>query len=156
MTRLEQELDPDIHLFNNLDISCDYFTEEPFKDNIDIDGHLSVIHFNSRSLGKNIEKIKELLDSLFKCNIVAVSETWLNEDKMSEVQIEGYDLVTVNRNNPKGGGVALYIDSALQCKLTENNSVTVEDVLECVTVETELNKLKMYTLAVYTECQDPP
>lgn len=139
---MEHELDPDEHFYKDLDKSCDYFTEEQFKENVDIEGHLSVIHINSRSIWKNIDKIKQLLQPLCKFSIIAVSETWLDNDKISEVQIEGYELFTVNRQGKRGGGVALYVDSALHCRYIDNKSIAMSNIFECVTVEIDFQTLK--------------
>lgn len=76
-----------VHYNNNLDISCEYFTEEQFNNNVDMNGNSSVIHFNSRSLWKNINKIKELVHLFTEFNVIAVSETWLDDDKIADIHL---------------------------------------------------------------------
>lgn len=83
-----------------------------------------------------------MLQPLCKFSIIAVSETWLDNDKISEVQIEGYELFTVNRQGKRGGGVALYVDSALHCRYIENKSIAMSNIFECVTVEIDFQTLK--------------
>lgn len=78
--------------------------------------------------------------SLYKINIIAISETWLDNEKIAEVQIEVYELFTVNMQGKRGGGVALYVDSALQSRYIENKSTALNKVFECVTVEIDLKK----------------
>ncbi len=96
---------------------------------------LSITHFNSRSLYKNVSKIKEYLSKLKKFDIIAISETWLDNEKVSDMGLEGYELFTMNRVNKKGGGVALYVDRALRCSQIECMSSTIDNVLEYVTIE---------------------
>ncbi len=108
--------------------------------NIKMENALSMIHFNSRSLYKNFSKIEEYLGKLYKFNIIAISEMWLNNEKVSDMGLEGYELFTMNRVNNKGGGVASYVDKALRCSQVECLSYTIENVLECLTIEIHFKK----------------
>ncbi len=103
-----------------------------------MEGALSIIDLNSRSLYKNVIHIKDYLRQFNKLNVIAVSETWFDNEKIHEVEMEGYNLFTVNRVNKKGGGVALYVDTALRCHLIKSMSVTIENLLECVTIEIDI------------------
>lgn len=86
------------------------------------DEALSIIHFNSRSLKGNLVKIKELLCQLDKnFKVIAITESWLKDSDINDVQIEGFNMFYVNRVSKKGGGVALYIDYHLKCKIIEQN-----------------------------------
>ncbi len=102
---------------------------------------LSIIHLNSRSLNNNVIHIKDYLRQFNKFNVIAVSETWLDNEKIHEVEMEGYNLFTVNRVNKKGR-VALYVDTALRCNLIKSMSVTIENLLECVTIEINIERSK--------------
>jgi len=84
----------------------------------------SVIHLNSRSLWSNFSKIKDYLNLFPKFSVVAVSETWLDEDKLAEVELEGYQMFVMNKKDRRGGGVALYVDSSLQCNMIASRSIT--------------------------------
>uniref|UniRef100_A0A669C5X4 Reverse transcriptase domain-containing protein n=1 Tax=Oreochromis niloticus TaxID=8128 RepID=A0A669C5X4_ORENI len=136
----ETNIDPDNYFYNNNNSTCEYYTDDQFNMNIKMANALSVIHFNSRSLYKNFSKITECLSKLKKFNIIAISETWLDNEKVSEMGLEGYELFTMNRVNKKGGGVALYVDKVLKCSLIECMSSTIDDVLECVTIEIHVEK----------------
>ncbi len=140
MYEIENDIDPDNHLFNDVNTNCcEYYTEDKFNRNVIMEGALSIIHLNSRSLYKNVIHIKDYLCQFNKFNVIAVSETWLDNEKIHEVEMEGYNLFTVNRVNKKGGGVALYVDTVLRCNLIKSMSVTLENLLECVTIETSKN-----------------
>ncbi|XP_051941806.1 uncharacterized protein LOC127614500 [Hippocampus zosterae] len=94
----ENNLDPDNNFFNNKQrvTNSDYYLDEQFNTNIKLENALSVIHLNSRSLYK---KIKEYLTKFNKFKIIAISETWLDEDKTTEMEIEGYEMFATNTEN---------------------------------------------------------
>ncbi len=51
-------------------------------------------------------------------DIIALSENWLNMSGKAnnpEVKIDGYTLFYKDRENRRGGGVALYVRDTLQC-----------------------------------------
>lgn len=100
----KRHFDPDNHFYNNNN-SCEYYTDDQLYMNIKMDNTLLIIHFNSRSLYKNFYKIKEYLSKLHKFNIIVTSETRLDNDKVSDIGLEGYELFTMNRVNKKGGGL---------------------------------------------------
>lgn len=45
--------------------------------------------------------------------MIAISQTWVDQEKVNEMELEGYQLFTINRMNEKGrrgvGGGALYM-----------------------------------------------
>lgn len=126
------DIDPDMHLCNNIINDSDYYTDKQCK-SINVNGAFSIIHFNSRSLNKNYNIIKQYFSQFNKFSVIAVSETWLDADRCYEVELDGYELFTTNQINRGGGGVALHIDADLRFKRIDNKSTTIEDVLECLT-----------------------
>lgn len=54
--------------------------------------------------------------------------------------MNGYEMFCMNRQHKNGGGVALYIDEAMDCKIIESMSMAVEEVFECISVEIVLQK----------------
>nr|XP_055059783.1 uncharacterized protein LOC129443303 [Misgurnus anguillicaudatus] len=143
MYDIENDIDPENHFYNTVNINCcEYYTEEQFNKNVDMEGALSILHFNSRSLYRNFVQIKDYVCQFNKFNVIAVSETWLDNEKVEDVELEGYKLFTINRVNKKGGGVALYVDTALRCKLIKSMSLTIENILECLTIEIEIERSK--------------
>ena len=137
MNMFEDDIDPEGNFFNHISSKCDYYTEEKFNKSIKQDQGLSIIHFNSRSLYANFGKIDQYLKQFTKpFNIIAVSETWLNQEKgLDNLELYGYELNYRNRANKGGGGVALYIDRKLRYKIIESMSTTINDVMECITIE---------------------
>ena len=41
---MENNIDPDNNFYNNLNNTCEYYTEEQYKQ-VKMDGHFSIIHF---------------------------------------------------------------------------------------------------------------
>lgn len=70
------DIDPDNNIFNNMSNNCTYYTDTIFNETVNVEGKISLIHFNSRSLYSNFECIKDYL-GLFKTpfRIIAFSET---------------------------------------------------------------------------------
>lgn len=100
------------------------------------------MHINSRSLNRNLDKIKDYLCTFDKFNVIAMSETWLDNDKVYGVELEGYEMFTINRIDKKGGEVAIYVHTALKCSMVKCMVTTVENIMECVTKEIEVEQSK--------------
>ena len=74
---------------------------------------LFLVHFNTRSLVKNLYKITDWLDvsSIFP-DVIAISETKLSGKKHTMVNIKGYSFIH-NNSLTNAGGATLYIRSEL-------------------------------------------
>ena len=69
-----------------------------------------------------------------------ISQTWIDPDLIDEFNINSYDAYHVTRGIRMGGGVAIYTNKKLPCKMVETKSIAVENILECVTVELSIKK----------------
>jgi len=141
MYNFEFDVDSENHVFNHISDSCKYYTDYQFNDNVGLENTFSLIHFNCRILYANFNKITDYLHTFKnKFKVIAISETWLNKDKVTDFQIEGYVLHHINRTNKRGGGVALYVDSVLKCTLVEKMTIVTDDLMECITIEIEMER----------------
>ena len=132
-------VDPNIpfNSFNN----SQYYSTEQFQKTHNIDG-FSLLHLNIRSLSKNFDKFKCLLDSInYRFSIIAISETWLTSSPHSYYYLPGYKLIVNNRQGRTGGGVALYIDCELNFKIRDDLKCS-DDALESLFVEISIPKTK--------------
>ena len=137
------DIDPDTNFFINMNNNCSYYTEEQLNNTIMTEQGLSIIHLNSRSLYANFESLQDLLSRLKNpFNIIAISETWLDEARGVDFNLEGYDFNFINRVNKNCGGTAIYVDNRLNYKVIENMSIAVEDVCECISIEIIMEKKK--------------
>lgn len=135
---IENEIDPENNFYKDMQSQCEYYTEEQYRRNVIMDGLISIIHFNSRSLNSNLAEIKHCLKELErKFTVIAISETWLDEEHIDTTEIEGYEMFYINRTQSKGGGAALFIDKKYKCKIVSYMSFAMANIMECVTVEIE-------------------
>uniref|UniRef100_A0A8C6LE27 Reverse transcriptase domain-containing protein n=1 Tax=Nothobranchius furzeri TaxID=105023 RepID=A0A8C6LE27_NOTFU len=119
------------------------FKHEKLNSEIITGDRLSIIHINSRSLFGKLQIIQDYFSKLEnKLSVIAITETWLKNDMMDEVQIEGYELFFANRTYKRGGGVALFIRTDLKCKLVEDMTMIEDGVMEVITVEINNNTSK--------------
>ena len=72
------------------------------------------MHINAQTLASTFDEFQMTL-SKYLFDVVAFAETWLIKNKALDdfVQIPGYELVTENRNNMKGGGIGFYIKDSM-------------------------------------------
>ena len=140
---MENDIDPENNFYIDTQSHCEYYTEEQFNRNLKTNGIISIIHFNSTSLNSNLSKIKHCLTQLNRqFTAISISETWLNEEQTAMVDLEGYEMYFTNRNKKKGGGVALYINKNYKSKFIKSMSQVVDNIMECTTVEIEIEKSK--------------
>ncbi len=60
------DTDPERIFFSSTNSGCEYYTEDQFNENVKMNGILSIIHFNSRSLHGNFLSVKEYLSQFTK------------------------------------------------------------------------------------------
>ena len=128
------DIDPDL---NYLDSACkvnaEYYTEQSFNDNFSNNCNFSLMHLNIRSIPLHFTELLCYLDTLnIEFKLIAISETALN-DTHTDFKKPNYNCEIDVRPKRKGGGVSLYIHSALQYKLRRDlqlcgdaNSVLIE------------------------------
>lgn len=137
---LEQDTDPDNNSCGHINSRCSYYTDDQYNDlNVESDHRISIIHFNSRSLYTNYTSIRNYSKPF---DIIAPSETWLCLQKGFDFELKGYESNYMNRKGERGGGVALYIENSLNYKVVENMTISIDDSMECITVEICMEKPK--------------
>lgn len=75
-----------------------------------------------------------------KFSVAAISETWISEEKELLDGLDGYQMFAQNRYNKRGGGVALFVRSGLKCKVIVNMTFSIDNLMECLSVEIEGNR----------------
>ena len=98
----------------------------------------SMFHTNIRSMNRNFECLRNLLDQRLnlKCSVIGLTETWLSDTPHSLYSLQGYDLIVNNRPNRQGGGVALYIKTDFN--FTQKTALNhVNDSIETIFIEIE-------------------
>ena len=112
--------------------------------------NLKLGHVNMRSLcptsSDKLEDLQNTLCKTEKCDIIAVSETWLDPTITNkQIELSDYQVFRKDRNR-NGGGVALYFENSLPAKqLKDFDGID----LEVIAVESKLNNQKVITLCCY-------
>ena len=77
----------------------------------------SLVHFKARSLPKNKCKIDKYLNNMKRLpDVIAISETKLHANSVSNVHISNYKLLRTD-SNTCAGGICLYIKDAIKFRL---------------------------------------
>ena len=123
-----------------------YYLEEPifdrgfFNPNIPVNkinsdlanfkNNFTVAHINARSLCKNIEELREIIDKT-SFDAVAISETWLTQHSpRSRFLLNGFTIFRNDRKNKRGGGVLWYIRDHYHAKLIKTpTSLAIPEML---------------------------
>ena len=93
-----------------------------------IANNLSVLHVNARSLRNNLNYLQVYLRTLnHNCSVIAISETWANNDSRSLLNILGFDSTRKNRTSGRGGGVALFVRNCFKFTVRDDLSVFNND-----------------------------
>jgi hypothetical protein len=110
--------------------------------------HLSILHFNCRSIDKNFSKLSSVIDliSVKKC-VIAVSETWTTKHNEDNFNLAGYKFVPKSRLYTSGGGVGLYVADEYSFKL--RNDLLFKDYIVAESVFVELDSIKVIVGCVY-------
>ena len=105
------------------------------------------MHFNVRSLAKNIDKLNECIcDLKTKPSVIAITETKLNQNRMSaNINIYGYNFIHYD-SKTCAGGVAFYIEESLKYVQSNKTSLNLDNV-EDLWIELTINK-KPYLIGV--------
>ena len=123
-------VDPDTNLATNShQLDCQYYTENTFNTKFPPSDKFSIFHVNMRSIPNNLDKLIYYLEGIqHTFNIIAISETWLQEHNKTLYNIRGYNHEYVIRTNRVGGGVSLFIHSSLNYKVRTDLTLSLEDV----------------------------
>ena len=76
-----------------------------------------------------------LADLNYKFDIIAISEIWLDSNRVDNYNLVGYDYFHSVRDYKGWGGVLVFVNSDLTCKFLPHKSVVVEGLLETITIE---------------------
>ena len=101
----------DNSLYNNLNDKCHYYLESQFLAKFSKIKGFAVIHFNCRSVKSSFLEINNFLgENMRKFDIICLTEIWLTSlDNVHDFDIDGYEIVNINRENKRGGEVMMYV-----------------------------------------------
>lgn len=129
-----------------------YKTTDDFNASGIVDSEdLLILHFNIRSIHRNIELLEAYLSTITKKpDLIFCSEAWLNTDKGFD-EIEGYIRYSNNSTLNRADGVILYVNHNLkhQFAIESDGNLNTANVI----VETKQAKIKFTGLY---RCHDYP
>ena len=141
-------IDPDNNFFSEINLGCKYYGESEMKAiNSEWNKTFSILHLNCRTIKKNFTKLSILLKSLeTDFDVIAISETWLNESEHELFDIQDYTCTFISRNEKRGGGVGLYVKNKYTFKLLGNiskcNKIYPNNTVDSVFIEVDNGKQK--------------
>ena len=143
------DYDPDTHYFNDSNsvhnlTSCHYLLEDTFNSKCETEkitsNEFSIIHFNIRSIQKNLQEFDNFLHNLnHSFSVIGFSETWLNQSNSSLYNLNGYNGTHACRNSKKGGGVSIFVKENLDF-LERSDLSTFNDIYESIFIEITNNQ----------------
>ena len=107
-----------------------------------------ILHFNVRSLPKNINKLDEFLNDFQRMpDAIAISETKLNSNNVSKIKIPNYNFLRSD-SSTNVGGVGLYIKDIIKFSLRNDLKLNLQDC-EDLWLEVDCNKSNLIVAVVY-------
>ena len=95
-----------------------------------------VLHVNARILHKNVDYLQVYLRTLnHNFSVIAISETWANNDNMSLLNIPGYNSTFKNRTSGRSGGVALFVRNCFKFTVHDDLSEFNNDYFELIFID---------------------
>ena len=135
----------------NFDTMSNYISLEQYNKKFSTHNNtmLSALHINIRSLESNFTHLEAFLASLHHPpDILALTETWINDLNKGSFKLDGYCANHVVREPNKHGGVSLYIRSILAPEAIEEFSY-LNSLIEICTVSFKLNNVEYTVSAIY-------
>lgn len=81
----------------------------------------TLFHLNFKSMAKHFESLTDYFASLPSYfSVVGLTETWLNDFKVSLYSINGYNHLFSHRKGRAGGGVSLFVKASIRYTLWQH------------------------------------
>lgn len=153
-------------LFNDIDVDVNYFSEQypdlgledrskyydisELSSDVTLDIHdLSVLSLNIWSLLPKLDEFTAILHVMkHKFDVICLTETWLNGNVLSLANITGYKSYHKVREGRRGGGVSIYINENISCKILDDYSISSDDI-ECLFIECQYRNVKFLIGCIY-------
>ena len=122
---------------NEQAINCYYYNTDEFKKaKFKSSQSFSILHLNIHSIQLHIEELKILLELLeFKFDIIAISESKLNDQPITDITINGYHKPYIKLTEANKGGTLLYVKKELNFKPREDLEIYKSKELESSFIE---------------------
>lgn len=155
--------DPDTNYFSvnipDFFNDCKYYNSEAFKSKLTQIGgenQLSMLHCNIRSAVKNANNLSHHLNSSYcEFDVIALSETWLNESNSTFSGFTNYNheynirkIIKEDGSYKKGGGVSLLINDNIQYEIIPKFTASNE-IYESIFIEIKCSNSNIIVGCIY-------
>lgn len=109
--------------------------------------HFNVIQINPGSLKSHLNEVRELIEKV-NVDAISVSETWFSDshnDKL--ISIPGFSVIRNDRNNRRGGGVAIYLRNFYKYRIIYKSPTNAR--IEALLIEVLIGNAKILLGVVY-------
>ena len=91
----------------------------------------SLLHCNTRSLGKNVSLLHDILLTVeTRPDVIAISETKINENSYANINLPGYNFVNTNSKS-QAAGVGLYLANKLEFSRKTDLDISRNGIESC-------------------------
>ena len=128
-----------------------YFSFEEYNSVTDTLGnnYLNIIHINIRSLHKNFDSLKSFLTCLPKPpDVIAVTETWLQEHTKHLYSIEHYTPIHLVRTDREHGGITIYTKDVINVEVL-NQFAFINRNIEICSVRLKIENTDYIITVIY-------
>ena len=108
---------------------------------------LSIMQINSRGLLNKIDHLRDIINYSYP-DIILLCETWLTAKTSKLVEINGYKLISKNRVDRIGGGVAILVKRELRSRARDDLCVETQH-LEHLILELKTDKKNILLVSGY-------
>ena len=141
INNLNSELLDDDDTMSN-ETQCNYFSIDEFKDLSNVsDETFSILHLNIHSIQLHIDEFRTFLSSLnYKFDIIALSETKLQDDPVAHILISGYrnpihTFTEASKGGGGGGGGCFYVSADIDYKPRNDLKIYESKMIESLFIE---------------------
>ena len=104
---------------------------------------------NIRSLLPKLDEFTTTLHMMkHKFAVICLTETWLNGNILNLANIKGYKSYHKVGEGRRGGGVSIYIDESVSCKILDDYNVS-SDCIECLFIQCHYRNIKFLIGCIY-------
>lgn len=154
---LEEHGSPDMivdDIINSSGVDCKYYEiEQVININPKNDHKFCALHLNIHSLPAKHDQLKEIIASLREkgtiVHFILLCETFLNDQNMSYMNLDGYNLVCKNRKVGMRGGIAMYILNSLPYVTREDLEINIDLEFESLFVEVKTKEQNTIVGEIY-------
>lgn len=135
------------------DINClsKYYNFEEYSADTETLGnnYINIIHINIRSLHKNFDLLKSFLNCLPKLpDVIAVTETWLQETTKHLYSLDGYTSIHLTRTNKEHGGISIFTRNEIKVDVLHQFHY-VDDNIEICSCKLEIENTNYVISVLY-------